>query len=63
MTDGDLRILQANAKRLAADGSGEQQAEAERLLSIINAEVDARAPGHAKAPKAARKSKKSGDIG
>jgi hypothetical protein len=54
MTDADLHNLKANAARLAVGGTIQQQADAQRLLPAIAAEVDARAVARALALQAKR---------
>jgi hypothetical protein len=54
MTDADLRNLQTNAARLAQTGTKQQQADAERLLPMIGAEVEGRAAARATALQARR---------
>lgn len=54
MSDGELDALHANAKRLAESGAAAQQADAQRLLPVIGAEVEARAAVRAQALQARR---------
>jgi hypothetical protein len=43
LSDKELENLHGNAIRLAQSGTGSQQAEAERLLPLIGAEIERRA--------------------
>ncbi len=54
MTDGDLKALHENAKRLSVSGADAQKADAQHLLPLIGAEVDARATVHAQELQAKR---------
>lgn len=49
MSDAELQNLHANAKRLAVTGAQKQQAEAARLLPIIDAAIAARSTAKAAA--------------
>lgn len=55
MTDEKLKALHANASRLAQSGVAKQQAEAGRLLPLIDAELEARAAVKAQAQQEKRR--------
>jgi hypothetical protein len=58
LTDPELSNLHDNAVRLARSGAPAQKTEAERLLPLIGAEVDARARARSDALAAARRARK-----